>query len=643
MKITLIRWSVLCTFFSGVLFSQQKDSLQVNQLKEVVVSDTKFEQKKELSGKVVEVITLKDLEARKGQSVAQVLNQVAGVEINGGNSSAGKNLEYYIRGGRSRQVLIIIDGNPVNDATSIASTYDLRLLAVEQIDKIEILKGSSSVLYGSGAATGVINITTKKGANRSINGNAYFNLGTQNTTEKTNLNGDAFNQGLGISGKWKKIRFATVLNSTEINGISEANGKEFERDYFSRVNLNQKIDYQFSEKITLGSFINYDQLASDYDTGAFQDSDINEYKAQQLRVGFRPEFKYARGKMFLNFAFANFEKEYQSYNSWTMSIDNADYKSRTIHADLVNKLDLFEGVHLITGTQFQFMDMNQEGAWGRVDNNKTKFNVLDPYFTAIYNSNFGLNVNIGARLNIHSEYGNNLVYNVNPSFYFEKYGLRIISSLSSAYITPTLYQLYSQYGNLELDPEENVTAEFGFEKGFFENKLSFNVVGFYRLEENKIDFVSLTVAPWGQYKNIEDKINAKGVEINGVYKPFGKLGLTANYTFTEVENNDKQLQLIPKHKVNVGVNYAVNDKLNWSAQYLYTNQKIDLFYNAALFATQKIELSSYQTINSSISYKYNEQISLFGGVTNLLDTEFVEKVGYSTQGRNFKLGCTLAF
>ena len=130
-------------------------------IQEIVISDTKFAQSKEKSGKIIEKITAKDLENKKGQSLANVLSQVAGVEVNGNQSGTGKNLEYYIRGGRSRQVLIVIDGVPVTDASGIGLQYDLRLLPVEQIESIEIMKGAASTLYGSGAATGLINITLK--------------------------------------------------------------------------------------------------------------------------------------------------------------------------------------------------------------------------------------------------------------------------------------------------------------------------------------------------------------------------------------------------------------------------------------------------------------------------------------------------
>jgi vitamin B12 transporter len=134
----------------------------VNSLQEVVISDTKFAQRKEKSGKVIEVISAEDLAKKSGQNLATVLSQVVGVDINGNQSANGKNLGYYIRGGKNRQVLILIDGIPVTDASGISLEYDLRLLSVEQVERIEVMKGAAGTLYGTGAATGVINITLKK-------------------------------------------------------------------------------------------------------------------------------------------------------------------------------------------------------------------------------------------------------------------------------------------------------------------------------------------------------------------------------------------------------------------------------------------------------------------------------------------------
>ena len=141
MKTNFIQLSAFFTLVSTIAFAQEQDSTKTKTIEEVVVSDTKFAQSKEKSGKIIEKITAKDLESKKGQSLANVLSQVAGVEVNGNQSGTGKNIEYYIRGGRSRQVLIMIDGVPMTDASGITLQYDLRLLPVDQIESIEILKG----------------------------------------------------------------------------------------------------------------------------------------------------------------------------------------------------------------------------------------------------------------------------------------------------------------------------------------------------------------------------------------------------------------------------------------------------------------------------------------------------------------------
>ena len=116
---------------------------QVNELEEVVLSDSKFALKREKSGKVITKITSEELEKSQGQTLAQVLNRVAGVRINGSQSAAGTDLGVYVRGGRNRQVLIRIDGLTVNDPSSSANDFDLRLIALNQIESIEILKGAS--------------------------------------------------------------------------------------------------------------------------------------------------------------------------------------------------------------------------------------------------------------------------------------------------------------------------------------------------------------------------------------------------------------------------------------------------------------------------------------------------------------------
>ena len=253
MKKTVKAMAVLA-LLNACVYAQEQDSTKVNSLQEVVISDTKFAQRKEKSGKVIEVISAEDLAKKSGQSVATILSQVAGVEINGNQSSGGKNLGTYIRGGRNRQTLILIDGIPVSDASGISMEYDLRLLPIDQVESIEIMKGASSTLYGTGAATGVINISLKKSSKKELQGNAYVNIGSNNTSNNHQYNGQDFNQGLSIDGQYRKMEYLTSINSTEIGGMSEAKGDNFENDYFSRIAINQKIGIKVNSKLRFDFF-----------------------------------------------------------------------------------------------------------------------------------------------------------------------------------------------------------------------------------------------------------------------------------------------------------------------------------------------------------------------------------------------------
>ena len=640
MKRNFIKLSAYFTLVTSFAMAQEQNLSKT--IQEIVISDTKFWQSKEKSGKIIEKITAKDLENKKGQSLANVLSQVAGVEVNGNQSGTGKNLAYYIRGGRSRQVLIVIDGVPVTDASGIGLQYDLRLLPVEQIESIEIMKGAASTLYGSGAATGLINITLKKAVKKEIEGTAYINLGTQNVANQTKTSAQDFNQGFSVNGTKGRFSYLTSLNSTETKGISEAAGTNFEEDNFSRVNIMQKIGIDFNSKINFQAFANYDRLKSAFDGGSFSDEVANISFSEQFRVGFTTKYKYVKGELNFVTGYTNLERKYDTYSSWTSSVDYSYYKSRSLNADLFNKYNFSKQVFLILGTQFQFMDMLEESAYESIKNTQANFNVFDPYATLVYYSNFGLNINAGARINNHNVYGNYTTFNFNPSFNFKTMPLKLISSYSTAYITPSLYQLYSPYGNLTLKPEENTTIEAGFETNLYQNKISFNAVGFYREEENSYDFFTDEVTYESKYINNSSQVIAKGVETNLVLKPVSYFSINGNYTFTQVA--EAQSKLIPKHKVNVSFDVDLTKKIHWNTQYQYVESRNDAFFDSNTFATVNTVLASYQILNSNISYEVlPNRLSVFTAVTNILDKDFYENIGYSARGRNFKLGINLKF
>jgi len=626
-----VRALAFLALLNTCVYAQEKDSTKVNPLDEVVISDTKFAQSKEKSGKVIEVVSAENLAKKAGQSLATVLSQLAGVEINGNQSSGGKNFGTYIRGGRNRQTLILIDGIPVTDASGISMEYDLRLLPIDQVESIEIMKGASSILYGTGAGTGVINITLKKSFKKVLEGNAYLNIGSNNTADNHKYNGQDFNQGLSINGQYRKIEYLTSVNSTEIGGMSQAKGDNYENDFFSRIAINQKFGIKLNSRLRFDFFGNYDRLKNAFDNSySPTDSNDNLYnigKTEQLRAGFLSKYKYNKGQFVINTGISS--------NNRNLIIDDSEYKykSKNINIDCFNKYNFSNQFFVLLGTQYQFSEMSFDSQYATIDKNKAKFEIIDPYVTLVYNAIYGLNINAGIRMNNNTIYGSNAVYNFNPSYTFGKeYPVRLLASYSTAYITPSLYQLYDGYsGNINLKPEDNYTFEAGFEVHLWHKKLSLNLVAFYREEKNTIDLDADYI-----YYNIDGRNKARGVEATIQVAVTSKLNVSANYTFSELD--DVLQRLNPKNKVNTVINYQFTNRFFAEVNYQYLSNRRDSYG----YPLQSVLLDDYQLYTITSKYELiKNRMTVFASVTNIFNEDFLENIGYSTRGRNFKLGLNI--
>ena len=644
-----VRISALFVLVSACAFAQEKENVASKQeLEEVVVSDSKFALPKEKSGKVITKITVEELKNKPGQSIAAILNTVAGVEINGNQSAAGKNLGYYIRGGKNSQVLILIEGIPVNDASGISMEYDLRLLPAEQVESIEIMKGAASTLYGTGAATGVINIRLKKAAKKALVANGYFNLGTNATATNQNQKAADFNQGFSINGSSNKLTYFAALNSTETKGISQIappnSTIHYEEDPFSRLNYLAKIGYKATNQLTLDFFGNYDKIKNDYDGGfdntGTSDTNLNKTSSKQFRLGFSPKYKYEKGEFVLNSSFNKLVRSYDELDTYSNSVGFSQYESRSVNVDGFNKYEVSPSFFLVSGVQYQFHDANSVTPYGSSAKEGTKFNMVDPYITGVYSSSFGFNLNAGVRWNSHSAYGNQLVYNLNPSFDFKSLPLKIISSYSTAFVTPSLYQLYSQYGNARLTPEKNSTIELGFETQLCNKKLKWNVVGFYREQTNFIGFYFNPVTYDSNYINIDGLNKAKGIETQLSWTLSNTIKWNLNYTYTQVD--EALSRLIPKHKINSAMDVKLTERFFWNLNYQYVDARKDAFFDGNTYATTQVKLGSYQLVNTLTRYEIiKNKLTLFASVNNIFNVDFVENIGYSALGRNYKLGLTI--
>ncbi|MCR9182866.1 MAG: TonB-dependent receptor plug domain-containing protein, partial [Flavobacteriaceae bacterium] len=384
-----------------------------------VFIDTKVQLHRKNSGKVVTKITSETLERSAGKSVAQVINEVSGIEINGSRSFDGQNLGYYVRGGRNRQVVIMLDGVQVTDGSQIANDYDLRLVPAQNIEQIEIVKGASSVLYGSGAATAVINITTKKSSNKPIAATFTSTVGTNQAQGVDTYRAEEFTNAVNVNGTLGKFFYLATFNNRYVDGLSAIAAPEgeesFESDVFNSFDTKVNLGVNLTENIKVSQFFSYGKFKAGYDNFDFTDAD-HLSESRQLRTGGNFEWKYKNGKYVFNDSYAWIERELS---------DNfpVKYDARFYALDNYLQHRFGEQITVIAGFNYSTSNMNAfsipfgESGFAQVINKEdAKFTIFDPYVNVVYVSDFGLNVNAGARLNTHSVYDNKLVYNINPSY-----------------------------------------------------------------------------------------------------------------------------------------------------------------------------------------------------------------------------------
>ena len=593
------------------------DSQLPEAIDEVVVSDSRFELKRENSGKTVIKISRQEIENNQGRTVSALINSKSGIQINGSRSNSGQNLGVYVRGGRNRQVLVLIDGIQVNDPSQLSGDYDFRLLNLNQIESIEITKGAASTLYGSGAASAVISITTKTANANKISTFISSSTGTNQTEADQNYDLADFTNSVAFSGTLNKFTYRTAYNQHLSDGLSAVISDVNEKDTFSKQGVDVNFGYRFNPAFSLNVFGNITETNSEIDG---YDSNFNladtpdEFNSKQSRIGLLSTFKYLKGSIRLNAAYSEYDREFISSFPSTFTSEN-------FILDIHNKYVFDDTFYTVIG-----LNVIESKA---VFSSEQSFSIVDPYVNLVYVSDFGLNINSGVRLNNHSDYGSHFIYNLNPSFTIKHTNngyVKLFGSFSTSYITPSLSHLYGDFGaNPTLSPEENRTIETGTEFTFNKN-LRVSGLFFNREEKNTVLWID------GGYQNAADLLHARGVELELNASFLENVSIQTNYTF--VEYKEDLARRIPKHKVNFKVGYEITSFTYASLSYQYTHEIFENSFSPLL--------DSFNLFNLYFSHQpWEKKIKFFGGIDNLLNQKFEEIPGYTTKGRNVRLGFTL--
>ncbi len=619
-------------------------------LTEVVVSTTKLPQKESELTKSMVILTDSVIKANSGLNVSQLLQKQAGFTIIGAGQTPGSIQSVYNRGANTGYTLILIDGVPLYDPSYIESNFDLNLINLNNIERIEVLKGGQSVLYGSDAVAGVINFITKKKGQKMVEPTALFSAGSYKTV----------NARIGLKGELSGLGYQVSYEKQKSEGISSAvsDDSEEEKDGLNSDNLSLNLSKSFGA-FNLGVFGRLMNYKADVDAGAFVDDKDYTSEIKNKQIGGSIDWIKERAQLHFKFNSSVIDRFFEDDSTFVPATAFANYSyatygSKSTFAELYGSFNLSDNLNLLTGFDYRKQNMAQTylsvSSFGPFEDTPLTESDTEISNSSIYSSlngklNSGLGLEIAGRYNSHSVYGENMSWTINPYFIINK-NLTVFSVYGTSFKNPSLYQLYSPYGNLDLEMEEAKNLDMGLKYNNVTMGTQLQLTYFDRKIENLIVFMSLSEDPYGQYVN-QDKQRVRGIEAN-VAQNLGKLSLNGNYTYLSgfvidnVEDETKtDLLRRPKHQINLGVAHSISNKLSAALDLALAGERIDRFYNSSTFGTEEITLESYALLNLNVQYKVTKAFTAFCNFRNILNTNYTEINGYNTQGATAQIGIRL--
>ena len=635
----------VAVIFSSQLYAQ--DSTKKT-LDEVVVTATKFPIKQSQTGKVVTVIDQETLQRNTGKTLTGILNYQAGIYINGANNALGTNQDIYFRGAATGNTLILMDGVPVGDPSQINNSFDLNNINPAQIERIEILKGAQSTLWGSDAVAGVINIITKKGGLNKISPTASISYGSYNT----------FRGSAGINGKLNKFTYNLTYNHTDSKGFSTAydstGNNGFIKDGFKQDNFQANIGYQFTEKLAVSATSNYGKYKNDLAAGAFTDDKDYTSSNTSFINSIALVYKLKTGSLYFTNTYINAQRQLK--NDTTSAAGNGNYyrgnfKGRSYVAELFGNVALSNKFSLTGGVQRMAQNTDQNNAGyirdydyryssvlGKDSARSTNYSV---YASLLLLNVNGFNAEAGVRYNNHSIYGSNATYSFNPSYNIDE-NTKVFVNISSAYKVPSLYQLYSEYGNKNLQPEESNNYELGVQS-FSNNKHnSLRIVAFKRNIRHVIIFYSDPLTYASKYIN-RDKQNDYGFELEST-TAIDKIGnWVNNFTYVDGEGKNDSVKVKnfyrrPNFTFNSTLTLQPAKGLTIMPSFRFVGSRLKGEYDAG-----PALMPQYYTVDFYTGYNFTKQLRAFVDLRNITNQQYFDIVGYNSRGFNLMAGVSITF
>ncbi|MEW6194054.1 MAG: TonB-dependent receptor [Bacteroidota bacterium] len=625
---------------SFLLFAQT-DTIKTT-LNEVVVSANKTETPYYSLASSVSVINSSDITKTQAHSVFDLLRYIPGISViqQGG---IGKLSNSFIRGANPNHALVIVDGIEMNDASSPNNAFDFSTLGTYDIEKIEIVRGPQSTLYGSDAMAGVISIFTKQG------------------TENPNLSfvGEGGSNGfykahLATSGKYDFINFFVSANRNGTDGISSSNSSygNTEKDGFINNGITAKVGFDLSQSGNLQLMYKFTKAESDLDQNEKLGDDPNYiYKTEEQIFSSILHFNSFQGKwekIFKGSLIKRFGRTLDDYDELHPNTFSDSYnRAQRIKFEWQNNLRVIDNnlisIGLETETEQAYTSYYSESMWGPYESvfPEQSIRTSSIYLQDQINVASSLFASLGIRYDDNEKYGSVTTYRIAPAYFISETGTKLKFTYGTGYKAPSLYYIFDPlFGNPDLKPEKSKGWDIGFDQILENGKINFGVTYFNLKFENMFGFDS-------NFRTINiAEASSKGVEISASADVLIELDISANYTYTETKDEfnqssdyGKNLIRRPKHQASLTINYNYDRLLNLNAQVRYIGKRDDKDFNA--YPVQRITLADYTIVNLNGSYKLSSYLELTARLENLFDKKYEEVLYYGTLGRTFYIGVNI--
>lgn len=595
---------------------------------EIVVTANRTARALSEVGSSVTVIAEDEIVTRQASDIIDVLRTVPGVTFNR-NGGIGTVTGVSIRGAQSDQTVVLIDGIKLNDPSSIGGGFDFGPLLTGNIARIEVVRGSQSVLYGSQAIGGVVNMLTRE-PTEELGVFARAEYGSRDTAELVG----------NVSGKFGPVAASfggTYLTTDGISTFNETRGGT-EADGFESIGLNGKVDVALTDNISLDLRAFY----ADGETGIdgflpdFSFGDTNEVSNRTDFVGYagiNAAFLDGRFRNRLGFAYTDIERENINLDTDFVTFDGSGENRRFEYQGV---FDASDDAQIVFGAEREESQFTS-----------TSFGTVTPTQDASINSLYaqvnvtpidGLSLTGGLRYDDTNTFGSATIFSASGAYSPNEGSSIIRASYGEGFKAPSLFQRFSSFGNPDLVAEQSESWDVGFTQNFLDDRAQVGVTYFNRDGTNEIGFVGCSAdipicndpanpRPFGTYNNI-DAVSADGWEFGVALKPVDGFDVSLNYSIIDAfdDTTGNRLARRAEETASLVADYRTSGGFGIGATVLLVGDSFDDVANTR-------QNDGYFVADLRVSYGITEALELFGRIENVTDEEYETIFQFGQPGR----------